>query len=294
MDMSSSTSVSGQCILESREGCGLRARKRLVVLALIGSGVLVATAASAGTTLMSQDRRVRVTIEGTSSCTPGGFQCLPYLPLGPFSFEQTEIAPDFAAFDETVSVQNASASQYSSLTDTHIVAEGTMSAVGVLQFQMGGGIQALKTADTSARSHFSVTFFADTPTSFLLDGTLAASAAGFPSFGMQLQLQGPEGVVAEIECVPVSQSACGPSSEQITGVLAQGQYTLLAVATATGDPSTLGGPPASSGSGSYSLDLQLAPVLPVSLPGIGPLGGLALAALLATLGVRIGLPRSTL
>lgn len=270
----------------------MRARKRLVVLALIGSGVLVAAAASAATTLVGQDRQVHVTIEGTSSCTGGGFECLPYFPLGPFAFEQEEIAPDFAAFDEAVSVQGASASQSSTLTATHFTAEGTISAVGVYQFAMGGGVQALKRAETSARSHFSVTFYADTPTSFLLDGTVAASITGYPTGGdMQLELQGPEGVVAQIECVFTGPWACGPSSEQITGVLAPGQYTLLAVMAATGEPGQIGGLPTSGVTSSYSLELQLAPVAAPAVPGIGPLSGLALACLLATLGVRIGLPR---
>jgi hypothetical protein len=249
-------------------------------------------AASADTTLVSQDRRVRVTIDGTSSCTLGGFECLPYLPLGPFSFEQAAVAPDFEAFNKAVSVQNASATQSSSLTDSRIVANGTLSAAGVFQFNPINPNGALERAVTTARSHFSVTFEADEPTPFVLDGTVEATISGHLGATIQLLLQGPEGVVAQIECVIVSQSKCGPSAEHIWGVLAPGQYTLLAVVAATGDPSNLGGPPPSSANASYSLTLQLGPAAPVAVPGIGPLGGLALVSVLAALGVGIGIPRS--
>ena len=269
-------------------------RSRLVALTLIASGVLVAAAASADTTLVSQDRRLHVTIDGTSSCNPpGNFGCFPFYPLGPFASEQEAIAPDFAAFDETVSVERASATQSSSIEATHIVAEGTMSALPVHQFTMGGGVAGLRTAETSARSQFSVTFAVDAPTHFVLDGTLALERSGFgPWFG-QIELQGPTGLVAEVMCVFDGPWVCGPTSGQVTGELAPGQYTLLASVEASGIPGTLGGPPAAAGIGSYSLDLQLTPAAPVAVPGIGALGGLALASLLATLSVRIGLPRST-
>ena len=253
---------------------------RLVACLALGAAAAgPALSASAEIAFVSQERRVRATLDGQLVCQSG---CT----SGPIVGQQETISPHFAEFDATAAAQSANATQSSSIGASRLAAQGAIHAPGVFQILFGG--QAFATADTTARSEFEVSFDVGAAVSFVLDGTLGWSVSGFSGLTQRIELRGPSGLVARIDCAPTGPppASCGPFSDQITGVLEKGRYTLEAVVAGNGAAGTLGGPPSSTVDASYSMSLALEPVVPV--PGLGPAGGLALGALLAWLGVRLG------
>jgi hypothetical protein len=275
----------------------LRLRWSGLLLALVVA--VSASGSSASVTLLGQERLVRVVMDGERWCTPENDPlCAYFPPVGPFSESAQDSATGFEAFDSSRSNPGASASQTSALSESIISASGAMNATGYSELVEGGTIQFLTTAATTAESRLSVTFQVDEPTPYRLDGTLEGWLTFFnDSQELRLQLDGPQGPVAQIPCIENSPgfppAGCGPTTERHEGTLAPGIYTLVAVSEASGDPGELGGAPETAGSGSFEVTLSLGRA--VAAPGLGSVARVWLAlaiglAAVATARARAPIP----
>lgn len=258
---------------------GQRPRWSRLVLAL--TIAIWASGSSAGVTLLGQERLVRVSMDGERWCAPENDPlCAFFPPVGPFSESAQDSTTGFEAFDSSRSNPGASASQTSALSEATIAASGAMNAAGYSELIEGGTIQFLTTAATTAESRLSVTFQVDEPTPYRLDGTLEGWLTFFnDSQVLSLQLEGPQGPVAQIPCIENSPgfppAGCGPTTQSHEGTLAPGTYTLVAVSEVSGDPGELGGAPETAGSGSFDVTLSLGSA--AAAPGLGSVARVWLA-----------------
>lgn len=258
-----------------------------LALAIVWSCSAVPTAIATGARYLAQDRSVVVTVDGNVACWPEAVCAV--VPNGPFSEMKDDRALGAAPFfDAALFVLGADTSQTSLVAPHAISARGAISAVSIDDFVGDLSAGTHTTGDTTAESFFAVTFEVDQATAYTLDGTLSGFYhAFFGAIDLRIDLVGPSGAIVEIRCPfgPPPFPPCGPHTEQHTGALAPGLYTLQAVASSSGMYGGLGGPPDTFGQGSYDVSLNLA----APVPGLGLMGAAITCATL--IGAWLGVSR---
>jgi len=246
--------------------------------------------ARAGSTLAGQARSHSIDTSGTN--TYFNSETAQSLNL-PFEQSGAEAAPDTGPFHSQLDLDWGFASQHSRLTAQTVEATGRVISAGRCQiepFYYPPYDTVVAVADTLSRSDLSATFEIDTPTPYTIESTLEGTY--YPSFYfdgpalVSVSLTGPGGSLFQSTCnLDFNVTDCPPFSEQASGVLAPGTYTVDVHAEALGESADCGpgGFGATYGRLDYAFSLQIGgqPV-----PGLAPGALAALTALLGVSGVQ--------
>ncbi len=189
---------------------------------------------------VSQDRSISASASASqvacSGCGSGGSD----------SESDSANAANFNLFNDSVSASavggsfsnaTATANQVSQIFTNQIAAIGSASASGLAVFCIGDSCASNASGFGNGHSKMKVTFTVDSPTSYVITGTLAVSQSDFGNTVSAITLTGPGDVIIfGDQATPQPPFGDGVVALNTSGVLPAGQYTLLvdAVATASG------------------------------------------------------------